>query len=350
MISHDLSVLADVCDRVVVMYAGRVVEAGTRRQVFGDPLHPYAARALRRVPARSATRPPATRPPGWPATRRTRASCRPGCSFARAARGRSTSAATAEPAAPDLGGRRAWPPASGWASREPWPDSVTRCWRRAGCAGRVRDPQRPRSARALDGVDLPSARGEIVALVGESGSGKTTLARTLMGLQRPSAGEVLLDGEPLDYSIRALRALPQPGADGAAGPGRVVEPATDRLRVGGRGDPAARPGDRGRTGAPRPSSSPPRCRTPGLRPPERLFLRYPHELSGGQRQRVADRRRARAAAGAAHRRRAGLLLDASIRGEILALLLKLRDELGCRRRGGHPRPRAWRGTSPTGSR
>src|SRR3978361_521182 len=45
IISHDLSVLADVCDRVVVMYAGRVVESGTSREVFTDPLHPYA-RAL----------------------------------------------------------------------------------------------------------------------------------------------------------------------------------------------------------------------------------------------------------------------------------------------------------------
>ncbi len=43
IISHDLSVLADVCDRVLVMYAGRVVESGTAGEVFADPLHPYTA-------------------------------------------------------------------------------------------------------------------------------------------------------------------------------------------------------------------------------------------------------------------------------------------------------------------
>jgi peptide/nickel transport system ATP-binding protein len=43
LISHDLSVLADLCDRIVVMYGGRVVEQGPSKHVFADPLHPYAA-------------------------------------------------------------------------------------------------------------------------------------------------------------------------------------------------------------------------------------------------------------------------------------------------------------------
>ena len=77
IISHDLSVLADLCDRVVVMYAGRVVETGTAKQIFTDPQHPYTQalsaafprigdRAARFAPAGLAGDPPDPRelPPG----------------------------------------------------------------------------------------------------------------------------------------------------------------------------------------------------------------------------------------------------------------------------------------------
>ena len=59
--------------------------------------------------------------------------------------------------------------------------------------------------RVVHGVDFHIAAGEKLALVGESGSGKTTLARTLMGLERPASGQVLFDGEPLDYAPRRMR-------------------------------------------------------------------------------------------------------------------------------------------------
>ena len=70
---------------------------------------------------------------------------------------------------------------------------------------RVEFPARRGVARAVDGVDLEMDSGEILALVGESGSGKTTLARTIMGLQRPKTGEVLIRGERLRYDRRSLR-------------------------------------------------------------------------------------------------------------------------------------------------
>ncbi len=183
-------------------------------------------------------------------------------------------------------------------------------------------------ARALDGADISVARGEILALVGESGSGKTTLARTLMGLQPPTAGSVHFDGKPLDYSMRALRdfraqvQMVLQDASGSLNPRQTVyESVAEGIRLHRRvaSDPE------GRSEVDLVAAA---LAEAGLRPPERLFLRYPHELSGGQRQRVLI-------AGALALRPQLLIadepvssLDASIRGEILALLLRLREDLG----------------------
>ncbi len=181
-------------------------------------------------------------------------------------------------------------------------------------------------ARALDGVDLTVDRGEVLAVVGESGSGKTTLARAMMGLQRPTAGSVLVEGRPLQHSTRALRAFRRQvqmvlqDASGSLNPRHTVyESVAEGIRL------HKLPERQGRSEVQLVSEA---LADAGLRPPERLFLRYPHELSGGQRQRVLI-------AGALALRPELLIadepvssLDASIRGAILALLLKLRDELG----------------------
>ncbi|MGW2344660.1 ABC transporter ATP-binding protein [Streptomyces sp. NPDC001661] len=177
-------------------------------------------------------------------------------------------------------------------------------------------------ARAVDGVDLDIAPGEIVALVGESGCGKTSLARTLLGLEKPTTGRVTFAGRPLDYASKALKAyrkrvqLVLQDPSGSLNPRHTVYDAVaEGLRI------------HGYAGDEREAVTNALSRA-GLRPPERFFLRYPHELSGGQRQRVVI---------------AGALvldpelivadepvasLDASVRGEILALLLRLREELG----------------------
>jgi len=186
----------------------------------------------------------------------------------------------------------------------------------------VRFRARGVEARAVDGVNLEVHSGEIVALVGESGCGKTTLARTLLGLQRPSAGEVLFDGRPLPSSSRALREyrrqvqLVLQDPTGALNPRHsVYEAVAEGLRI------HRIPGNEREQVAEALARA-------GLRPPERFFLRMPHELSGGQRQRVVI-------AGALALQPRLLVadepvasLDASVRGEILALLLRLREELG----------------------
>ncbi|WP_046504582.1 ABC transporter ATP-binding protein [Streptomyces odonnellii] len=178
------------------------------------------------------------------------------------------------------------------------------------------------SARAVDGVDLDIGTGEIVALVGESGCGKTTLARALLGLVPPTRGRVTFAREPLGYGARALKAyrkrvqLVLQDPSGSLNPRHTVYDAVaEGLRI------HAHPGDERAAVAEALSRA-------GLRPPERYFARYPHELSGGQRQRVVI-------AGALVLEPELIVadepvasLDASVRGEILALLLSLRDELG----------------------
>ena len=193
--------------------------------------------------------------------------------------------------------------------------AVERTFRLAG--GPFRNAK---SLRAVNGVSLGVARGEILGLVGESGCGKSTLAKMLLGLLEPSAGEILFDGKPLSSMSRLARARrtqpifqdPYSSLNPRQSVADIVSLPLRVHQVGSAAEQNSRVLEI--------------LDMVGLA--RRYAQSYPNQLSGGQRQRVAIARALVMKPEIVICDEPTSALDVSVQSQILNLLSDLRRELG----------------------
>jgi len=346
MVSHDLGAVATVCERIAVMYAGRVVETGRTEPTFRQPSHPYTRGLLSSVARIAAPGLPAGMP-GSVADALELSGCAfaPRCEFAQdsctqgdapelvpvTAEGAVAVQGTARYSAclrlPEVLAAPAWE--SEVRPRRPR-ERGEPLLEVSGLTVDYRRRPDPHTGPTVSDVDLVVHRGEVVALVGESGSGKSTIAWTVAGLRRPTSGTVTLldratvpgEARPADLTRTAARRDPAvrrqvqlvfQNAATALNPRRTVGDAIVRpLRLRGlRRDGAVAARNQVLEGV-------------GLEPGH--AERLPGQLSGGQQQRVGI---ARAIAGGPTLVLADEVvsaLDVSIQASVLRLLDDLREE------------------------
>jgi peptide/nickel transport system ATP-binding protein len=336
LITHDLGVVAEMADRVGVMYAGQMVEISDVGSFFEQPGHPYSQKLFRSVPmADKRTQgldviPGIVPPLDQPFT---------GCRFAE---------------------RCALAEAQCHAVAPPWQGQATQGYRCHFAEARVETAEPSRAAvadagsrsatelldvralkihfpihqgvlrrvvghvKAVDGVDVVIPAGRTLALVGESGCGKTTVGKAILQLLRPTGGAVRFDGQDLAaLSGAALRRLRRQfqiifqDPASSMNPRMLVEDIVAEGMVA-QGIGASREDRRQRVDA--------LLQQVGL--PASAADRYPHEFSGGQRQRIAIARALAVEPRLIVCDEPTSALDVSVQAQVLNLLRRLQVELG----------------------
>ena len=299
LITHDLGVVADLADEVMVMYSGQPVEQAERRDAYYQAHHPYTRGLLESIPVAGDTgrlRPIPGQPPSM-------LDNRPGCAFQPRCRFALDRCATDAPPLRVIGGVASHRSAC-WL-----PDSAAgQVARRVPVTAATAPPRVPdgtplleltgivkhfpvrrttllsrehKVVHAVDGVSLQIRDGETLGLVGETGCGKSTLARTIARLQPVTEGRVSFAGRDItDLRAADLKAMRREVQMVFQDPYGSLNP---RRRVGAIvGEPLAVHGLA--SGAARRERVQELMALVGLNPEH--YNRYPAEFSGGQRQRV----------------------------------------------------------------
>jgi peptide/nickel transport system ATP-binding protein len=337
LITHDLRVAFAVCDRVNVLYAGSLIEAGSSAELDAEPLHPYTLGLLLSEPsAERRTGELVTIPGSVPAPDEVAGSCTfaprcrwaaPACSagsppLAEVAPGRLSACVRVPEIRAEMAALRR--------RGEQEDRAGTSSPQAAASLIQVRDARKVfrtgrRTVTALDGVSIEVGEHESVGIVGESGSGKTTLARILVGLEQATSGQVVIDGIPANnwasLSARDRRKLrstvqivfqdPYSSLNPMRSIGSILREAVAL------GEPALK--DRN-------AEVGNLLRSVGL--PADYAGRKPVALSGGERQRVAIARVLAAQPRILLCDEPVSALDMSVQAQILNLLIKLRSERG----------------------
>lgn len=318
-VTHDLAVVRDLVDRVMVMYAGRLVEIAGRDVLFQAPAHPYTRALLSAIPDVGRRQPlqaiaghapaPGQRPPG--------------CAFAPRCSRRRAECVVIEPALLDHAHHQQV------ACLLPYREAMT-VGENPGAAPALHSQARLLEVQGLDvaydrqvlfDVSFALRQGECLALVGESGSGKTSLARAIAGLGENLQGQLRYAGEPLPFAARQRDARLRHQIQYVfQNPYRALNPRQTIAQTlsaplahffGIRGAEA-----RGRVEAVLQRVS----------LPARVADRYPNSLSGGERQRVAIARALICEPRLLVCDEITSALDVSVQASILALLRRLQEQ------------------------